>query len=154
MTTFSTQELQAYENGTVELKQLLGLSEDYLSALKGRAQFFVDGGHRERALIMLEMLCALDRHDPAPALLAAELYLEDGASDTAEAHIEAVLARAPNCAEALVAKAELLLRSGELTSAAALLRSVLATDSRGQTSAGQRALAVAAQAHARLQQHG
>ncbi len=154
MTTFSTQELQAYENGTMELKQLLGFGDDYLQALKGRAQFFVDGGHRERALIMLEMLCALDRTDFTPALLAAELYLEEGASDSAEAHIEAVLARMPDCAEALVAQAELQLRSGELTSAAALLRRVLATDSHGQTSAGKRALAVAAQAHARLQQHG
>ena len=151
MNSTSTINIEGYAAGRAELKDLLGLTPAYLELLRGRAQLFVDGGHTERALIMLEMLEALDRRDPMPALIAAELLLDDGRSDAAEAKIEAVLAHTPGEPNALVAKAELKIAIGELVPAAAILRSVIDRDPQGKTAAGRRAVAVAARAHRRLE---
>jgi len=143
----TTMKLEGYLKNTTELRDLLGIDSGYLELLRGRAQLFIDGGHTERALIMLEMLEELDRKDPVPSLIAADLLLREGRSDEAEAKIDRVLARSPNEPQALVARAELLIAIGELTSAAAILRQVIAGDPDGKTAAGRRALAVAARAH-------
>ncbi|MBI5511675.1 MAG: hypothetical protein HY903_23205 [Deltaproteobacteria bacterium] len=151
MSEIKDSQLEAYRAGKAELKDLLEIGPEYLAALKGRAQFFVSGGHTERALLMLEMLEELDRTDPTPSLIAASLFVADGRSDRAEEKIEAVLARLPNHSDAEVAKAELKIAIGELVPAAALLRSVIARDPKGATEAGRRALAVAAAAQARFE---
>ena len=151
MNPMTTQDLEKYAAGKTELCDLLEMEPAYIEQLKGRAQLFIDGGHTERALMMLEMLEELDRRDPMPALLAAELLLKEGRSDAAETKIEAVLARTPGQPEALVAKAELKIAIGELTPAAELLRQVIERDAQGKTAAGRRAMAVAAQAHRRFE---
>ncbi|MBI3178472.1 MAG: tetratricopeptide repeat protein [Deltaproteobacteria bacterium] len=141
---------QAYESGKRELKDLLGVDAAALADLRGRAQFFLDKGSRERALIMLEMLEALDRTDPASAILAAEQLIALGRSGAAQEKIERVLARAPDHADALVALAQAKIAAGELAPAAELIKRVLARDPDGRTPAGRRALAVTAQAKAKF----
>lgn len=137
-------------NGFRELKDLLGLGPDHLERLRGRAQFFIDGGHYERALIMLEMLEALDRNDTLPTLLAIDSLLALGRSDGAEAKARALLARDPDDGDALVALAEVQIAVGDLVPAAATLERVVTRDPDGVTEAGRRALAVAAAAYERL----
>jgi Flp pilus assembly protein TadD len=144
-------QLDAYAAGEVELKELLAISPEYLAQLKGRAQFFLDGGHRQRALMMLEMLEELDRTDPLPTLLAIEVLLQLGQSDTAEQKIHRLLALRPNDPQALVALAELKLAIGEMVPAADLLKKVIETDAQAKTPAGARARAVAARAATQLQ---
>ena len=89
-------ELDAYERGEAELEDLLGLTPQYMDGLRGRAQFFIDGGHQERALMMLEMLEELDRTDVQPTLLAVEVLLKMGDSDRAEEKINELLERRPD----------------------------------------------------------
>ena len=146
----SGKDLEAYAANEMELKDLLGMEAAYIEVLKGRAQLFVEGGRTERALIMLEMLEALDRRDVTPSLVAAELLIKEGRSDAAEAKIESILARMPEHPDALVAKAELKIAIGELAPAAAILKKVIDGDPQASTAAGKRALAVAVQAHHRL----
>jgi len=143
-------ELTAYADGTIELKDLLGLGPDFLEQLKGRAQFFIDGGHHERAVMMLEMLEELDRADSLPTLLAIDSLLAQGHSDAAEAKVRALLERDPESPDALVALAEVQIAAGEMVPAAETLVRVIDTDPEGTTDAGRRAMAVAAAAHARL----
>ena len=147
MAAITEQQLDAYLSGETELKDLVDLDPDYLEQIKGRAQFFVDGGHTERALIMLEMLEELDRKDPLPSLLAIDLLLGDGRSDDAEAKIDMLQERHPNSPDVAVARAQLLVQTGQLVGAAALLEGVLAADPEATTDAGQRARALAARAH-------
>ncbi|MEL6547243.1 MAG: hypothetical protein AAFQ82_21645, partial [Myxococcota bacterium] len=71
-------EVQRYLEGKVELGELLGMGAERLEQLKGRAQFYLDGGHHERALIMLEMIEELDRTDHTAKLLAVEVLLALG----------------------------------------------------------------------------
>jgi predicted Zn-dependent protease len=151
MNPTSTMDVNGYLEDRLELKHLLGIDPSYLELLRGRAQLFIDGGHTERALIMLEMLEELDRNDPMPSLIAAELLLGEGRSDEAEAKIDAILARTPGEALALVARAELKIAIGELVPAAALLARVIGGDPEGRTAAGRRALAVAARAQRQLE---
>jgi predicted Zn-dependent protease len=146
-------ELGQYLEGRCELKEILGLSSEYLEQLRGRAQLFLDGGQDERALMMLGMLEELDRRDPLPSLLAAEVLLRQGRSDAALVAVEKVLTRDPQCAEALVTLAEIHLAAGEMVPAAATLSRVLANDPGGATAAGQRALTVAARGHASMMAH-
>ena len=134
--------------GKVEIKDLIGLAPAEVEGLQGRAQFFLEGRHDERALIMLEMLEELDRTDPLPSLLAIEVLLRLGQSDAAEEKIATLLQRRPDDPEVLVAQAELLIQTGQLVPAAALLERVLGKDSDAKTPAGQRARAVAARASA------
>ena len=91
----TTADVERWAAGKVELKDLIGLDAAELEGLQGRAQFFLDGKHDERALIMLEMLEELDRTDPLPTLLAVEVLLRLGRSDAAEEKVEALLRRRP-----------------------------------------------------------
>ena len=86
-------DLKAYDEGTTELKDLLGLEPDYLEQLEGRAQFFIDGGHHERAVMMLEMIEELDRTQKLPTLLAIDSLLALGRSDAAEEKVRGLLER-------------------------------------------------------------
>ncbi len=154
MTATMPQEVDRYLAGNTELKDVLGLDPAYLAKLRGRAQFYVDGGHRERALIMLEMLEALDRTDPLPTLHAIAVLLELGRSREAEEKADELLARSPGDPDALVAKAEVKLARGELVPAAELLGRVVARDPGGKTAASRRALALAARADAAFRAAG
>ncbi len=142
-----TKNIEAWVAGERELGELVGVTEEELELLKGRAQYFLDGGHDERALMMLEMIEALSRKEKLATLLAVEVLLRLGRSDAAEQKIEALLARDPDDADALVAKAELLIATGAMAPAAELLTRVLAADGEGRTAAGARARAVAHRAH-------
>ena len=150
MIPLTDQAVAAYERGDIELKDLLGLSPEYVESLKGRAQFFLDEGHAERALLMLDMLEELDRTDPKPTLAAVALSLSRGESTAAAARVDRLLARRPDLPEALVARAEIMASGGELASAAALLRRVIAADPHGMTVAGCRAKNVVASVSAKL----
>lgn len=150
METITQKHVDAYLSGKAELKDLLGFSPEYVKKLKGRTQFFLDGGHKERALMMLEMLEELDRKDTLPTLLAIDILLQLGKSDAAEEKVNTLLTRRPDDPDALVALAELKLAIGELVPAAKALKKVVDKDPKGTTAAGKRARAVAARAHARL----
>ena len=147
---FDDSDLKAFEDGEVELRELLGLDPDYLDQLRGRAQWYLDGGHDDRALIMLEMLEALDRKDKLPALHAVDVLLRLGRSTEARAKVEALLERDPDDADALVALAEVRIAAGELAPAAELLERVVRNDPDGRTLAGARARVVASRAHERI----
>ena len=151
MSEISKDQVEAYLGGKAELHEILELEPDYVEQLRGRAQFFVDGGHVERALIMLGMLEELDRTDPTASLIAAELLLAEGSSDAAAEKIGQVLERDPNNADALVASAELKIATGQLVPAAKVLEKVISIDPEGKTAAGSRALAVATKAHSQFE---
>lgn len=135
--------LQDYLDGKKELGETLGLGAEAIETLRGRAQFFIDGGHHERALMMLEMLAALDRNDLVVALLVVETQLALGLSDAADGKLDELEAHFGKHADITVSRADLLLRTGHIAPAAELLRQVLAEDPQAQTRAGQRAQAVA-----------
>ncbi len=147
MSQINQQQLDDYVAGKTELRDLIGLGAEELDKLKGRAQFFLDGEHHDRALIMLEMLEELDRNDTLPTLLAIDLLLAQGKSDAAEEKIETLIGRDPNNSDALVAKAELLIQSGQMVPAAELLERVVGKDPDAASDAGKRAQALAARAH-------
>ena len=82
--------------------------------------------------------------------MAVELLLKDGRSDAAQEKIEAILERQPSNADALVAKAQLRIATGDLVEAATILEGVINNDPDAETDAGKRAQVVAAEAHARF----
>ena len=65
--------------------------------------------------------------------------------------IAALLERFPDDPEVLVAQAELKIAIGEMVPAAEILTAIVGADPDGKTPAGQRALAVAARAHAQFE---
>lgn len=140
-------ELERYWDGTLELKDLLGLDPHVIEQLKGRAQFFVDGEHDERALLMLEMLEELDRTDPTASVLAVEILLKLGLSDRAEEKVSTWLERAPEHPDVLVAKAQLELSVGRWVDAATTLEQVISADPDSERPATQRAVVLARAAH-------
>ena len=150
MTEITQQHLDQYAAGKAELKDLVGMSAEEVEHLRGRAQLFLDGGHDERALIMLEMLEELDRSDPLPSLLAVGLLLKRGESDAAEEKLAALEGRHPKHPEVQIAKAELLIQTGQMVPAARLLKAVIDQDPQAKTDAGKRAQAVVARANAML----
>ena len=147
MTDVTTKEVENYQKGAIELREILGFDADYFDKLKGRAQFFIEGGHHERALIMLDMIEELDRRDLAAPLMAVELLLKDGHSDAAEAKITSLEERFPDRPDVLVARAELDIAVGRMVPAAERLRRVLDNDPELKTDAGRRAAEVAQRAY-------
>lgn len=143
-------QIDAYVEGKAELKDLLDVAPETMEALKGRAQFLMDGGQDERALIVIEMIEELDRSDPMPHLLAATLLLRAGRSDAAQKKIERVLERHPDHPDALVSMAELRIATGNLVEASKLLEKVNGQDPHALTDAGKRARSLAAAAHEQL----
>jgi predicted Zn-dependent protease len=143
MSGITTQDLERYTAGRISLQALLGLGEHELEPLRGRAQFYIDGGHHERALIILEMLEALDEADDLVKLHLAAVLLALGRSQEAQERVEAILARHPDHADAKVSLAEIRLAAGDLVGAAALVQDVVARDPDGGTAAARRARGVA-----------
>jgi predicted Zn-dependent protease len=132
-----------------ELVRQLALSSEQHAALKGRAELLLQAGDWERALVMLEMLHALDRGDAAVSLAAIEVLIELGRSDAAWQKLAELRQRAPESLELQVAQAELHLVLGDVQAAAALLRDLEARDPHGHSQAAKRARQVACAAHAR-----
>ncbi len=89
MNGITTHDLERYLGGRVNLQSLLGLGAHELEPLRGRAQFYIDGGHHERALIMLEMLEALDESDDLVKLHLGTVLLALGRSREAQERVEA-----------------------------------------------------------------
>ncbi|MEM6730092.1 MAG: tetratricopeptide repeat protein [Myxococcota bacterium] len=147
----SDAEVQSYLDGTSELRDILGMNAELVAQLKGRAQFFLDGGHDERALIMLEMLEELDRTDRVPTLLAIETLLKLGLSDRAEEKVTKLLERAPEDPDALVAKAQLELSTGRWHEAARTIKRVVDGDPNAEHEATKRALVLAHAAYERFE---
>jgi predicted Zn-dependent protease len=145
---FTLQQLDRYLEGTLELDEILGLSAADVATLRARAQQHLDGRRHERALVALELLAALDRHDPLPALHAVDLLLGLGRSSAAAARARQLHEREPLALHGLVAVAETDLAAGEVRPAAEKLARAVARDPEGRTRAGARARAIAARAHA------
>lgn len=139
----SDAEMQRYRDGKSELYELLEMSPELLEQLRGRTQFFLDGGHDERALIMLEMLEELDRTSSVSTLLAIDVLLRLGFSDRAEEKVAHLLARDAADPEARVAKAQLELSTGRWHDAAETLAGVIDEDPDGDKPATRRAMALA-----------
>ena len=147
----SESEMRRYLDGKVELRELLESDAELLAKRKGRAQFFIDGGHDERAVIMLEMLEELDRTDRTATLLAVEILLKLGLSDRAEEKVHALLERDAGDPDARVARAQLDLSTGRWYDAAATLQSVIDEDPEFSKPATQRASVLAQAAHERFE---
>lgn len=118
-------DISDYLSGKKELKDLLGFSQQDIVNLKGRAQFFLDGGHEERALIMLEMVEELDRKDSAATLAAARLLARRGESTSALEKLTLLKYRLGELPMILFLEAEILVNIGRVVEAAPLLRSVV-----------------------------
>ncbi len=141
-------QLDAYVSGKREMHQILEMSAEQLQALRGRAQFFFDGEHDERALIMLEMLEELDRTDARPTFMAIDVLLRMGHSDAAKAKVQALATRHPSSADALIARAQVELALGEWANAAKTLGEVAKRDPSAKSEAGKLGRALAARAYA------
>lgn len=140
--------VQKYLRGEVEVRDLAKLTPQAITQLKRRTQMFLDGGHDERALVMLEMLEELDRKDAMVVLAAVDVLVRLGRSGDAAAKVERLLAVAPKSYEGRVAKARVEVATGAWPAAAATLASLLKEDPRAATEAGKRAHALAREAHA------
>jgi predicted Zn-dependent protease len=141
--------IQQYENGQKELCSLLGFREIDMARIRNRTQQFLDNRDWHRALMMLDMLAALDRHDTQPHVLAAEVLKQQGQLDIAESRLRQVIGRDPKNMALQVALADILLHAGELGEATVLLQAIVRNDPNGRTASGQRARVVAAAAIAR-----
>jgi tetratricopeptide (TPR) repeat protein len=144
----SDAQLKHYLAGKIELASILEMTPQQMEQLRGRAQFFVDGEHDERAIIMLEMLEELDRTDIRPTLVAIDVLLRMGQSDAAKAKVDMLFARDAKSLDALTARAKVELAMGDWGKAAATLKELAAKDPNAKTDAGKRGRAIAAKAHA------
>lgn len=145
-------QLKHYLAGTMELASILEMTPQQMEQLRGRAQFFVDGEHDERAVIMLEMLEELDRTDTRPTQVVIDVLLRMGQSDAAKAKVDRLLARDPKSLDALTARAKVELAMGDWVKAAATLKDVAAKDPTAKTDAGKRGRALAAKAYATFEE--
>ncbi len=146
--TVRQEDLNAYDTGRKELRHIIGMSDDAFSQLQGRAQFFIDGGHLERALIMLEMLEALDRTRMHVPLWTVDILLKLGRSDAAEEKLRELRERFGDTTDIQVSTAELLLQTGRPYDAASLLHAVIENDMDATTEAGLRARSIFARGRA------
>ena len=141
-------QVDAYLAGKQELHAIMGLSPEQMEQFRGRAQFFIDGEHDERALIMLEMLEELDRTDARPTLAAIDVLLRMGQSDAAREKVAGLEARDPKGVNALAGRAAVQVALGEWAQAAATLAELAKRDPDAKTDAGKRGRALAAKAYA------
>lgn len=117
----------------LDLRTLVNADEALLQRLRGRAQFFLDGGHHERALIMLDMLDSLEPGNIDVDLWTIDVLLKLGRSDAADEKLQSLLAAQPDNPDLRVSQAELWLQTGEPGRAAALLRELVSNlDADGQ----------------------
>ncbi|MBC7794799.1 MAG: hypothetical protein H7Z43_13930 [Clostridia bacterium] len=141
-------QVDSYLAGSSELHTLIGLTPQQMEQFRGRAQFFIDGEHDERALIMLEMLEELDRKDARPTLAAIDVLLRMGHSDAAKEKVAALKAKDAKNPNALVAEAALQIGMGEWGYAVSTLKELAACDPDAKTDAGKRGRVLAGKAYA------
>lgn len=142
------QDLAPYLSGQLELREVMGLPDALMDQFYARAQFFVSGGHWERALIMLERLEELDRKDLRPVLAAADVLVELGRSFEAEARLLRVLAAEPDHLDALACMVRVHLARADVHGAADMLRRIQSIDPQYVSPAARRALVAASAARA------
>ena len=147
MAALSEAQIERYLRGEVELRELAQLSPEQLHQLRMRAQAFIDGGHDERALVMLEMLEELDRKDETATLKAIDTLLALGKSGEAMTKVRRLLVANPKSFDGRLARAKVELATGEWALAAATLQQLVNEDPTAQTESGKRAHALARQAH-------
>lgn len=140
MSSSTDADVDRYFSGEAELKDLLGLDPGYLESVRQRAQYFIEAEAWERALLLLELLEAVDRTDQKPALLASQALLELGRHDEARLKLLPLLDYPAVQVDALVLLARLHLRRAQLAEAAVLLKQACALDPEFRTDAGRRAL--------------
>ena len=148
MAELSEAQIEKYLRGEVELRELTGLAPEQLQQLRKRTQMFIDGGHDERALVMLEMLEELDRKDVTATLKAVETLLALGKSGEAMVKVRRLLADHPKSYDGRLARAQVELATGQWALAATTLQQLVNEDPNAQTESGKRAHALARQAHA------
>lgn len=144
----SKSDVDAYLAGSKELHSIIGFTPEQMEQFRGRAQFFIDGEHDERALIMLEMLEELDRKDARPTLAAIDVLLRMGQSDAAKEKVAGLEARDGKGVDVLAGRAALQVGMGEWAQAAATLNELAKRDPDAKTDAGKRGRALAARAYA------
>ncbi len=147
MAELSEAQVERYLRGEVELRDLARLSPEQLLQLRKRAQMFIDGGHDERALVMLEMLEELDRNDTTATLKSIDTLLALGKSGEAMDKVQRLLAAAPGSYDGRLARAKVELATGQWALAATTLQQLVEEDPDAQTESGKRAHALARQAH-------
>ncbi|HSI05009.1 MAG TPA: tetratricopeptide repeat protein [Myxococcota bacterium] len=147
MAELSEGHIEKYLRGEVELRELARLSAEQVQQLRKRAQMFIDGGHDERALVMLEMLEELDRKDTTAAIKAIDTLLALGKSGEAMTKVQRLLALEPKSYDGRLARAKVEIATGQWALAATTLQQLVKEDPTAQTEAGKRAHALARQAH-------
>ncbi len=130
-------------NISKEMIQILGISEDEHEALRGRAQFYLDGGHDERALIMLEMLEELDKRDETATLLAIDVLLRLGRSSDADKKAQYLIRKNPKSLDGQLALAQISLAKAEFFEAANYLEKVIQNAPSPDSDAAKRAYLLA-----------
>jgi predicted Zn-dependent protease len=129
------------------MQELVQLSAEQLAALRKRAQALIDAGHDEGALVLIEMLTELDRRDQRAALKAVDLLLGLGRSTEAAERVTVILKADPMSYDGLLARAKVALATGAWGLAAATLEDLIKRDPEAKTESGQRAHALARDAH-------
>ncbi len=148
MADLTDAEIEKYLRGEVEMRELAGLAPEQLLQLKKRTQFFLDGNHDERALVMLEMLEELDRKDTAATIKAVDVLLGLGRSGEAMEKVQRLLTADPKHYEGRLARAKVEIATGQWALAAMTLQQLIDEDPKATTDAAKRAHALARQAHA------
>lgn len=104
----------ALERGECELATVLGMSSDQLADLAARARWYLAQGDDERALIVAEMLEALDGTSLEGQLLLVDVLLAAGDSDRAREHWARLAACGAGPALVQIVGAQLELARGRL----------------------------------------
>lgn len=148
MADLTDKDIEKYLRGEVEMRELAQLSPEQLLQLKKRTQFFLDGNHDERALVMLEMLEELDRKDTTATIKSVDVLLGLGRSGEAMEKVSRLLAADPKHYEGRLARAKVEIAMGQWALAATTLQQLIKEDPKASTDSAKRAHALARQAHA------
>lgn len=111
----------ALERGECELASVLGMGEEDLADLVARARWYLEQGDDERALIIAEMVEALDGSSLDGQLLSIDVWLAAGESDRASDHWGRLEACGAGPALVQIVGAQLELARGRLEPARRML---------------------------------
>lgn len=111
----------AYIEGRQSLQQALGITDDYIAQIRGRARYYLEQGMIDHALIMLDTLQCLSYDDPTPTQVAVSVLLEDKRFSEARARAEKYLSERADNQEVLLCLAQIHARSGNIEEAQQIL---------------------------------
>lgn len=111
----------ALDRGECELASVLGMGDEQLADLAARARWYLEQGDDERALIIAEMLEALDGSSLEGQLLLIDVLLAAGESDRASHHGARLEACGASPALVQIVGAQLELARGRLELARRML---------------------------------